>query len=199
MQRTRKGDAVTDHIIDNDKRSIVIFISHSKEDKEIAEVIADYLRKTTTNKIWLDKWELQPGDSIGERISNALANCTVFILIWSKNAAKSNWVKQEFEAILQRIVTKKTKIIPILLDKTPAPLIISHYFHIKLDRESAIQLHQVCCTLFLTLTTIKYTRINKSVRKRKGGRRKKAKRAKENTILRKIILCPKIHLINLEI
>jgi hypothetical protein len=46
----------------------------------------------------------------------------VFILLWSKNAARSNWVRRELEsAIHKSIETGTAKVIPCCLDNTDLP------------------------------------------------------------------------------
>jgi hypothetical protein len=48
-----------------------VFLSHSAKDKPIVRDLAQRL-KADGLRVWLDDWEIQPGDSIPVRIRQAL-------------------------------------------------------------------------------------------------------------------------------
>lgn len=75
-------------------RPNLIFISYNKADKDVAREIALFLAAENIN-VWFDEWEIPAGDSIIEQIDTELRGCTHFIILWSKNASKSNWVRRE--------------------------------------------------------------------------------------------------------
>jgi hypothetical protein len=75
-----------------------IFMSHSSKDDDVALRIADELRQRG-KQIWIDDYEIKPSkDLLPQQISDALQNCDIFILLWSKNAANSESVKLEWNA-----------------------------------------------------------------------------------------------------
>ena len=57
-----------------------VFISHNKADKNQAREIAMFLAAENIN-VWFDEWDISPGDSITEEISNGLCKCSHMIMI----------------------------------------------------------------------------------------------------------------------
>lgn len=76
--------------------------------------------------VWFDEWELRAGDSIPGKLDSGLEAFEALILVWSANANRSNWVRQELNSAIRRSVRDNTaKIIPCMLDETPLPALIS--------------------------------------------------------------------------
>lgn len=104
-----------------------IFISHNKKDLIDARALATAFIEYGIN-IWFDEWEIMPGDSIIGGIEEGLENANIFILVWSQNAKKSEWVGSEVKAYLHRkMKNPNIRIVPIMLDKTPLPSLIKDY------------------------------------------------------------------------
>lgn len=75
--------------------------------------------------VWFDEWEIQAGDSIPGKLNEGLAEFDAFILLWSEKAARSNWVRREFEAAIHRVLeTGKGRVIPCHIDDTALPTLI---------------------------------------------------------------------------
>lgn len=101
------------------------FLSHNKADKPVARHIGAHLTLIGID-VWFDEWELQAGDSIPGKLNSGLEAFDAFILLWSANASRSNWVRQElYSAIMLAMSDGTSKIIPCMLDETPLPAIIS--------------------------------------------------------------------------
>lgn len=104
-----------------------VFISHNKADKAAARLLATALVQQGVS-VWYDEWKIRPGDSIIGGIEDGLSNADVFLLLWSSNAQKSNWVGTEVRAYLRRRVDDNTlRIIPVILDDTPLPSLVADY------------------------------------------------------------------------
>jgi hypothetical protein len=104
-----------------------VFISHNKKQKSSARTLALALVENGAS-VWFDEWNLRPGDSLTGGIEEGLTQANVFVLLWSKEAAKSNWVGTEVRAYLRRRVDDKTlHIVPILVDDTPLPTLVADY------------------------------------------------------------------------
>lgn len=115
----------------NRNKSIFVFISYNKADKLIAREIALFLAAENIN-VWYDEWEISAGDSIIEQIAEGLHGCTHFIILWSKNASTSNWVRKELQSILSKAIQSGSPIIlPIKLEEIPLPELISDIHYIK--------------------------------------------------------------------
>ncbi len=103
-----------------------IFISHSSEDSPLAREIEADLRKAGV-EVWVDDRSIRAGDNLPDEISKALSWCNTLLLVWSKTSAESFWVNLEWTNAL----TLQKRIIPLLLDETPLPPILSHRIYVK--------------------------------------------------------------------
>jgi len=101
------------------------FLSHNKADKPLARHIGAHLTLIGMD-VWFDEWELQAGDSIPGKLNTGLEAFDAFILLWSANASRSHWVRQELNsAIMRSMSDNSSRIIPCMLDETPLPALIS--------------------------------------------------------------------------
>ena len=97
-----------------------IFISHSHHDITCAEQLRLDLENAGYTP-WKDSESISPGEpSFARAIEAGIRSCVATIVIWSKNAANSEWVEREL-LYSQRL--KKT-IYPIMLDDTPLSILI---------------------------------------------------------------------------
>ena len=114
------------------------FISHNKADKESARLLAIALVEQGVS-VWFDEWDIQPGDSIIGGIEKGLSSSDAFVLVWSANAAKSNWVGSELRAFLhQQVVDQSLKIIPIMMDDTPLPVLVADYRGVRVKGDESL-------------------------------------------------------------
>lgn len=98
-----------------------IFLCHSSKDKNFARELATDLTLLGT-KVWLDEAELEIGDSMIEKIQEAIHDCDYLGVLLSKNSVKSQWVKKELEiALNEEIQLKRVKALPLLLDDCQIP------------------------------------------------------------------------------
>ena len=89
-----------------------VFISYSHKDKEFVDELAGNLVLERHN-VWLDRWELNVGDSIVERIQNALTESSAMLVILSKHSVESEWCKKELNAgIVRELDEKKVVVLP---------------------------------------------------------------------------------------
>jgi len=112
-----------------------VFISHNKADKVSARLLAIALVEYGLN-VWFDQWEIRPGDSVPGGIEAGLKSANTFALVWSKNAARSNWVGTEVRAyITRRVSDESLRIVPVMLDQTALPALVAEYrgFSVKED------------------------------------------------------------------
>jgi len=69
-----------------------VFLSHSSKDKDVVREIATRL-KADGVKVWLDEWEIQPGDNIPHKIEEGLEYFRVLVLCMSARAFGSDWAR----------------------------------------------------------------------------------------------------------
>lgn len=111
--------------------SPLVFISHNTADKATAREIAMFLTADNVG-VWFDEWAISPGDSIVSAVNSALGNCSHLLLLWSQNAARSKWVEREMHSGLGKLLqTGRPRILPLVLDNTPVPSLLSDIMYIK--------------------------------------------------------------------
>ena len=103
---------------------MLVFISHNSHDKFVAREMSLFLAAENVD-VWFDEWKIHLGDSITGKINEGLNDQTHLILLWSKYANGSKWVKREIFSSVPGYVSGKFSILPILLDDTPLPPIIA--------------------------------------------------------------------------
>lgn len=100
------------------------FISYSTKDREFVEKLANDLSNEKF-QLFFDKWEIKVGDSIVEKINDALEEMKDFIIILSKSSVNSNWVKKELSSgIVKKLEDSSIRILPVLKEECSIPLII---------------------------------------------------------------------------
>ena len=112
---------------------VSVFLSHNKLDAEEARTLGVHLQLVGAS-VWLDEWEINPGDSIPGRLNEGLAQFDVFLVLWSANAAGSRWVRNEIETAIHAVIADPSrKLIPLLLDETPLPPLLAPIKSVDLD------------------------------------------------------------------
>jgi hypothetical protein len=78
-----------------------VFISYSSYDKQIADAICSRLEN---NKIrcWIAPRDILSGIEYGEAIVEAIAGCSIVVLVFSENANNSIFVRKEIERALSK-------------------------------------------------------------------------------------------------
>ena len=101
-----------------------VFISYSTKDSKFVNQLSTELVKRKIH-VWLDKWEMQPGDSLIDKIQSGLKDSYFLLVVLSKNSVDSEWCKKEINSGLMReLKEKKVVVIPILLDDCSVPLFL---------------------------------------------------------------------------
>jgi tetratricopeptide (TPR) repeat protein len=99
-----------------------IFISHSSKNKRIAGRLSGDVAGGKVD-VWLDRNDLHSGDPLLDELQHALEACTHMLLLWSKPASESRYVKAEWQAAFDL----QKAIIPCLLDGTPLPVFLRRF------------------------------------------------------------------------
>jgi hypothetical protein len=108
-----------------------VFVSHNKADGPVAREVALFLVAEEVN-VWFDEWEIAAGESVVGRVDEGISRCTHFVILWSQNSARSNWVRRELNSVLAHAIeTGNPRVIPILLDSTPLPPLLRDLRYIR--------------------------------------------------------------------
>ncbi|MDD5393064.1 MAG: toll/interleukin-1 receptor domain-containing protein [Thiothrix sp.] len=99
-----------------------IFISYSHNDKAFVDALAKQLVRHHVN-VWLDRWELNLGDSIVEKVQEALDESSALLVILSKASVQSEWCKKEINSgLLKELEDKRVFVLPVLLQDCDVPI-----------------------------------------------------------------------------
>ena len=108
-----------------------VFLSHSAKDKALVHPTAERLKKDGL-RVWLDDWEIKPGDSIPAKIEEGLEHTRVLVLCMSANAFGSDWAKLEAGTFRFRDpLNKDRRFIPMRLDDTPIKGSLAQFLYIN--------------------------------------------------------------------
>lgn len=68
-----------------------VFITHSHQDKPFVRKLASDLLANGI-QVWVDEAEIKVGDSLIQKISNAITESDFVIAVLSKSSVESHWV-----------------------------------------------------------------------------------------------------------
>ncbi|HVY87170.1 MAG TPA: DUF805 domain-containing protein [Caulobacterales bacterium] len=91
-----------------------VFISYAREDKARADQVAQALKSAGFDVFW--DTEIPPGQTWADYIEGKLATAKISVVLWSATSTKSQWVREE-----ARMGRDHGKLIPVMIDATPAP------------------------------------------------------------------------------
>lgn len=99
-----------------------VFLSHASEDKErFVLSFAAALRERGVD-VWLDKWEILPGDSLVDKLfEEGLKEADAMLIVISPASVSKPWVREELNTAIVNRITKQTKVIPVVLDRCEVP------------------------------------------------------------------------------
>ena len=102
-----------------------VFISYARDDRAIAERLADAI--TTAGKsVWWDR-HIKGGAEFARDIEAQLDAATHVLVLWSKDAVNSRWVKDEASE-----AAESGRLIAASIDGTPPPLGFRQFHTIEL-------------------------------------------------------------------
>jgi hypothetical protein len=101
-----------------------IFISYSHADKAFVNKLASNLVKHDAH-VWVDTWELNVGDSILDRVQEAIRDSSALLIVLSKASVASEWCKKELSAGLMReLDEKRVVVLPVLVEDCEIPVFL---------------------------------------------------------------------------
>ena len=101
-----------------------IFISYNRKDRAIVDTLAKNLVAAKHN-VWVDRWELSLGDSLIQKIQDALTKSSAILVILSKNSVESEWCKKELSAgLVRELEERKTVVMPCVIGDCEIPLFL---------------------------------------------------------------------------
>jgi hypothetical protein len=115
-----------------------LFICHDSRDKKgFVDELYNELKNNSLD-VWYDKYNLEIGDSLSEKINQGINECRFGLLILSKNfLSNEKWAKNELQTLAtKQIILNKKVILPIWLDINEEDL--KEYSFWLIDKVAAI-------------------------------------------------------------
>ncbi len=129
------------------KRSAQLFLCHSHSDKPFVRRLARDLASVSVD-VWLDEWELQPGDSLHGCIGAALDSVAYVGVVLSPDSITSNWCNAELQHALAREKKTGTKVaIPCLYRRVAVPPFLLDRLYANFSQSYFIALTQLAGVL----------------------------------------------------
>jgi hypothetical protein len=113
-----------------------VFLSHNSKDKPAVREVAEALRSRGL-KVWLDEWELVPGQPWQEALEEVIETTGSSAVLIGKDGF-GPWQAAEMRGCLAEFVRRKLPVIPVLLPGAPAeprlPLFLTEVRWVDLRR-----------------------------------------------------------------
>ena len=104
---------------------IRVFICYSIRDASFADKLTRDLTSIGMD-IFYAKWDIKVGESIVEKINEALISHDHLVIILSSNSVQSDWVKRELNSSLMRqLQRKEISIKPVLMENCQIPPLLA--------------------------------------------------------------------------
>jgi len=111
-----------------------IFLSYRSVNRSWVINLYDVLQQQGF-EVFLDQYHLTAGSSLNIALGEALEESQAGVLIWSDATRNSEWVKTEYDSMMNLVKEKKGfRFVPIKLDKSKMPVFLNN--HLFLDFSS---------------------------------------------------------------
>jgi tetratricopeptide (TPR) repeat protein len=117
-----------------------VFLSHSTKDKEFVQRLADALTGAGFTP-WLCEVDIEKNENFVAKIEKGLAECDVALVVWSPDAAKSEWTTEEWTSVLARqVAEQKTRLGIVLLRECPLQVLFrtKNYIDARWDQGAGL-------------------------------------------------------------
>jgi hypothetical protein len=119
-----------------------IFVSYSHADKAFVNKLAANLVKHDAH-VWVDTWELNVGDSILNRVQEAIQESSALLIVLSRASVASEWCKKELNAgLVRELDEKRVVVLPVLVEECEIPVFLREkmYADFRTDFKSGLKL-----------------------------------------------------------
>lgn len=101
--------------------------------------------------LWLDRWEMLPGDSLVDKIfEEGIAQAKAIIVVISKYSVKKRWVREELNAAFVKRINDASTLIPVVIDDCRVPQCLQATLWEKIDdlKNYAESLERIVLAIF---------------------------------------------------
>lgn len=97
------------------------FISYSHKDRELVHDVAGALQADGFH-VWLDEWDLRTGDSLVERVTEAIDQVDFVVAFISAASMDSEWCRKEVSlAMTGELADKGVRVLPVRIESAAMP------------------------------------------------------------------------------
>jgi hypothetical protein len=97
--------------------------------------VAAALQQTGVS-VGFDRWEIEPGGSISDRVEQVVQTSDFFLVFLSKASAASRWVEKELGAALAKEMKDRAiTVIPVLIEDCDIPPLLSDRMYVDLRKD----------------------------------------------------------------
>jgi hypothetical protein len=119
-----------------------IFFSYSHSDESIARRLATFLDDHGF-RVWIDEGELSAGDSIIERVAEALDEVDFVAALVSEHSLDSSWCRKELSlAMTGELASRGVKVLPLRLGNATMPATLRDKFYLDVDPNDLVSAGQ---------------------------------------------------------
>jgi len=131
-----RGEVKVMHVADGAPHPKV-YLAHASEDKAMVRPIAEYLMAHGV-EVWFDEWEIEPGDSLRQKMEDGLGAMTHFVVVLTETSITKPWVAKEIDVGLVQQVGGKSRFVPLVVgvDASKLSPFIQAMLFIKLEPSS---------------------------------------------------------------
>ena len=132
-----------------------LFLSYSKVDRDFARRLYNSLIGSNI-EVWMDEREIRVGDEIRQKIDDGISSYDFFGIVVSNASINSRWIQYELSAAFMReMEEKRVVILPIKIDNTKLPPLISSKRYADFSADFSIGLNELLDVLH-EIVVIKY-------------------------------------------
>lgn len=107
-----------------------VFISYSTKDKPFAKKLESFLSSVGVDA-WLDEKRLKVGDSLIEKISEAIDESNYIVAVLSKSSVNSKWFQNELLwALTKERQLRKDLVLPVVIEECEIPSFLKDKYFI---------------------------------------------------------------------
>ena len=126
-----------------------VYLAHASEDKARVRPIAEYLMANGID-VWFDEWEIEPGDSLRQKMEEGLGAMTHFVIVLTATSITKPWVAKEIDVGLVRQVGGDSRFVPLVVGLDPSKLspFLQAMLFLKLDPANEADLKSLVDRLY---------------------------------------------------
>src|SRR5271157_2142145 len=121
--------------------AMTVFLSHSTKDGDFVEKLAIALEASGFTP-WRCEVDIEKGANFVSQINEGLTQSQMALLVWSPDAAKSDWTEQEWTSLLaQQVAEHKIRRAIVMLRDHPLPPLLrtSNWIEARWDQAAGIR------------------------------------------------------------